>query len=160
MILSQQEGVDLKVFDCTAYPTPEEGDPIMNYKEKHIQGAEHLDLRYLRDMSKPYPFMLPSEKQFVDFMRSRNIKLSSRVIVYDTKPGQTFFATRAYFMFRAFGHKNVSVLNGGLTKWIAEGRPVESDKAAGVDSDYAYKLDTALVNSYDQVKAFEKEISA
>ena len=52
-------------------------------------------------------------------------------------------------MFRAFGHKDVSVLNGGLTKWIAEGRPVESDKAAGVDADYAYKLDTTLVNSYD-----------
>ena len=74
MILSQQEGVDLKVFDCTAYPTPEEGDPIMNYKEKHIQGAEHLDLRYLRDMSKPYPFMLPSEKQFVDFILTGIVK--------------------------------------------------------------------------------------
>ena len=77
-----------------------------------------MDLRYLRDMSSPHPNMLPSTKHFTDAMKGLDVKLSTRVILYDTKAGQPFFATRAYFIFKAFGHKNVSVLNGGLTKWV------------------------------------------
>ncbi len=68
-------------------------------------------------------------------MKERNIKVSSRVIVYDTKAGQPYYATRAYFMFRTFGHKNVSVLNGGMSKWIAEGRRAEIDPDFGKPKD-------------------------
>ncbi len=43
-------------------------------------------------------------------------------------------------MLRSFGHENVSVLNGGFKKWVAEGRPVESTPEGGEDEDYAYTL--------------------
>ena len=68
-------------------------------------------------------------------------------MVYDTKPGMIYYSTKAYFMFRTFGHKGVSLLNGGMTKWVAEaeGRPTESNKDVGIEKDYDYKLDKNLL---------------
>ena len=59
-LLKQKEaGSDIRILDCTAYATPEEGDPLLAHFTKRIPGAEHLDLRYLKDLSKPYPNMFP-----------------------------------------------------------------------------------------------------
>ncbi len=55
-------------------------------------------------------------------MKLHRIKKSTRVVFYDNKAGLPYLATRAQFVLRAYGYKNVSVLNGGLTKWVAEGR--------------------------------------
>ena len=100
----------------------------MAHNQQRIPGAEHLDIRYLRDMSKPYPNMFPTDKHFIDKMKARSIKLSTQVILYDSKIGQPYWSTRGYLLFSAMGHPNVKVLNGGLTKWIAEGKPIESSK--------------------------------
>ena len=86
------------------YASPEEGDPIFDHKKQRIPGSEYLDLRYLRDMSKPYPNMMPSEKQFSDTMKQRGIKKSTRIVIYDSKATQTYYATRGLFMFHAMGH--------------------------------------------------------
>ena len=110
-------------------------------------------------MSKPYPYMIPSEKQFADYMKYRGIKLSSRVVVYDTKPGMMYYSTKAYYMFRTFGHKGVSLLNGGMSKWIAEGRPTESYKDVGNENNYDYKLDKNLLKEYDEMLQFEKKFN-
>ena len=56
----KDSGKDVRVIDCTVYLTPEEGDQIMSHKKQHIPESEYLDLRYLRDMTLPYPFMLPT----------------------------------------------------------------------------------------------------
>ncbi len=55
-------GKDVRIFDCTQYFTAEEGCMIVHYNEKHIPTAEYLDLRYIRDMAKPYPYMMPSQQ--------------------------------------------------------------------------------------------------
>ncbi len=64
-------------------------------------------------------------------------------------------------MFTVMGHKNVHVLNGGLTKWIAEGRPVEADKDVSTFSeDYAYKLDSSKIKTYEEILAITADIAA
>ena len=146
------------MLNCTVYQTAEEGDVILDHWAKHIPTAEYFDIKYIRDMSKPYPYMMPSQQHFTDAMKALRIKRSTRVVFYDSKPGYVFQATRAYFMFRAFGHTNVSVLNGGLTKWVAESRKVDSDPQS--TDDYAYKLDASLITSYEQIRQLEKAISA
>lgn len=60
-------------------------------------------------------------------------------------------------MFRAFGHQNVSVLNGGMTKWVAEGR--EISKVEVNSEDYDYKVDPSLLVTYEQIRELEKSIS-
>jgi thiosulfate/3-mercaptopyruvate sulfurtransferase len=87
-------------------------------------------------VSSPYPYMLCSEKTFSDFLKLHSIKTSSRVVLYDQKVAQPYWATRAYWMFRTFGLKNVSVLDGGLSKWANEGRATQTDAEAGSEDDY------------------------
>ena len=154
----KKEGkIDLEVLNCTVYQTPEEGDPVIDHWKNHIPTANYLDIRYLRDTTKPYPYMMPTQQHFCDVMKAMQIKKYTRIVLYDTKPGQTYFATRAYFMFRAFGHQNVSVLNGGMTKWVAEGR--EISKVEVNSEDYDYKVDPSLLVTYEQIRELEKSIS-
>jgi len=150
LLKSKVSGTDLIILNCTAYSTPEEGDPLLDHHKLRIPSADYLDLRYLRDISKPFPNMFPSEKQFIDLMKARGIKLSTRVILYDSKLGQPYWATRAFYIFSVMGHSNVSVLDGGLSKWVAEGRPTETSKGLETyEAEYGYKLDSSRIASYE-----------
>ena len=90
----------------------------------------------MRDTLNPAPLMLPSDQQFKDYCKMYDIKNTSRVVLYDNKVGHPYGASRAYWIFRVFGHRNASILNGGLKKWVDEGRPVESREA--VEEDFQY----------------------
>jgi thiosulfate/3-mercaptopyruvate sulfurtransferase len=61
-------------------------------------------------------------------------------------------------MFRTFGFKNTSVLNGGLTKWAAEQRATHTDKDAGSEEDYKINIDESIYRNYAQISEIEKEI--
>jgi thiosulfate/3-mercaptopyruvate sulfurtransferase len=76
-------------------------------------------------MENPYPNMFPTEKQFIDFMKAKGVKLSTKVVLYDTKLGMPYYSTRAFEIFSIMGHPNVCILNGGLIKWEADGKPIE-----------------------------------
>ena len=109
-----------------------------------MPSAAFIDLNYFRNMTSPYPFMLPGATQFTDLMKLNGIKLTTRVILYDK--GNNYYATRVYWMLRTYGHENASVLNGGFKKWAAEGRQVEATqglenaiKTAATDFAYAFK---------------------
>ena len=87
-------------------------------------------------------------------MRALAVKLSDTVICYDAGTMQ-FFGHRAAWMFKAMGHPNVKVLDGGLPKWIKDGFPVEScDRDFKVD-DFGYSLQADKIWNLEQVKAFE-----
>jgi thiosulfate/3-mercaptopyruvate sulfurtransferase len=94
------------------------------YLSAHIPGACFLDIEQLSDHSNPAPHMLPSAANFAAAMEKLGIGSSDRIIVYDNSPLRT--AARGWFMLRHFGAQNVAILDGGLQKWIAEGRAVES----------------------------------
>ncbi len=97
------------------------------FREAHIPGALFFDIDDLSDTSSPYPHMLPSPDKFASRMRKMGVGDGMKVIVYDSKG--IFSAPRAWWMFRVMGHEDVAVLNGGLKKWLAEERPVESGPA-------------------------------
>ena len=67
--------------------------------------------------------MLPPVDKFVSRVRAMGIGDGHRVVVYDQDG--LFSAARVWWMFRVFGHDDVAVLDGGLKKWIAEGREVD-----------------------------------
>ena len=94
------------------------------YLEAHIPGARFLDMDEVSDRSNPAPHMLPSSREFGAAMERLGIGRGDRIVVYDNSPART--AARGWFMLRHFGAERVAILNGGLQKWIAEGRPTES----------------------------------
>ncbi|KFP33102.1 Thiosulfate sulfurtransferase, partial [Colius striatus] len=105
----------LRVLDASWYP-PQERNARQEFKERHIPGASFFDIEECRDKSSPYDFMLPSESHFADYVGRLGVGNDTHVVVYDGDQLGTFYAPRAWWMFRAFGHKDVSVLNGDITQ--------------------------------------------
>jgi thiosulfate/3-mercaptopyruvate sulfurtransferase len=97
-----------------------------DYLNEHIPGALFFDIDDIRDETSDLPHMLPSQVKFASRMKKMGIGDGMRIVVYDSHG--LFSAARAWWTFRAMGHKDVAVLNGGLRKWKAEGRPLEDGR--------------------------------
>ena len=116
---------DLRVLDAS-WHLPDAGrDAASDYAGGHIPGAAFLDLGTLVDRSSPIDNTLPTPGQFATRMEELGISDSDRVVVYDDSAVKS--AARAWFMLRLFGARNVAILDGGLGKWRAEGRPLNRE---------------------------------
>lgn len=98
-------------------------DGSKEYLERHIPGAVFFDIDAISDKTNPLPHMLPSAEQFAQQIAALGIGTESHIVVYDSHG--LFSAARVWWMFRAMGHDNVAILNGGLPKWLAEGKNIE-----------------------------------
>ena len=93
------------------------------YAATHIPGALFFDIDEIADKSNPLPHTLPNPGQFAAQVGAMGIGNDTRVVVYDAEG--LYSAGRVWWMFRAMGHEEVRILNGGLKKWKAEGRALE-----------------------------------
>jgi thiosulfate/3-mercaptopyruvate sulfurtransferase len=114
---------DLIVFDGSWHLPTSGRDAKAEYLAEHIPGALFFDIDDLVDEKSPLPHMLPSTVKFASRMKKLGVGDGMRIVVYDTVG--LFSAARVWWTFRAMGHADVAVLNGGLKKWKAEGRPLE-----------------------------------
>jgi len=115
---------DLRILDCTYVDAALARDPAAEWRAGHIPGACFLDLKAVSDPDTPLPTMLPSAAAFAGAMGVLGIGNGDRVVLYDDSPWRT--AARAWFTFRSFGLP-AAILDGGLAKWRAEGRPLTAD---------------------------------
>ena len=126
--LAADLGADnLAIVDCTAFLPTTPRDAKAEFLAAHIPGARFLDIAEVADRSHPAPHMLPSAAEFGAAMERIGVGRDERIVIYDNSPLRT--AARGWFMFRHFGAPDVAVLDGGMGKWLAEGRPVESGPA-------------------------------
>jgi thiosulfate/3-mercaptopyruvate sulfurtransferase len=114
----------LRVFDATFYLPAEVLDAHALFNEAHIPGARFFDLQTVADPESDLPHMLPTAGRFERMVAALGVSGSDRVVFYDQKG--LFSAARGWWMMRLFGHADVAVLDGGLPKWRAEGRAVET----------------------------------
>ena len=114
---------DLVVFDGSWHLPTTGRDPKAEYLAGHIPGALFFDIDDLSDEKSSLPHMLPSTVKFASRMKKMGVGDGMRIVVYDTQG--LFSAARVWWTFRAMGHEDVAVLNGGLKKWSAEGRALE-----------------------------------
>jgi len=119
---------DLRVVDATMVMADSGRDAAAEYDTAHIPGAVFFNLEELRDTNNPLPSMLPPAEKFASRMQALGLGDGSRIVVYDNSPIKT--AARAWWMLKIFGSHDVAILDGGLEKWTAEGRAVESGKPA------------------------------
>ncbi|MFM1982180.1 MAG: 3-mercaptopyruvate sulfurtransferase [Pseudomonadota bacterium] len=118
---------DVRVVDATSVLASDGRSPAAEYEAQHIPGAVFMDLGEIVDTSSPLPMMLPSAEKFASRMQSLGLGDGSRIVIYDNSPYKS--AARAWWMLsQVFGAHGVAVLDGGLAKWLAEGRPTESGK--------------------------------
>lgn len=143
-------GAGLRVLDASWYP-PQERNARQEFRESHIPGASFFDIEECRDKSSPYDFMLPSEAGFADYVGQLGIGNDTHVVVYDGDKLGTFYAPRAWWMFRVFGHRQVSVLNGGFKNWVKEGHPVTAEVSQPTPAVFKAKLDKSLLKTFEEM---------
>ena len=98
-------------------------DVQAEYRAGHIPGAVFFDIEAISDHSTELPHMLPGQTQFGEAVGALGIGDGDTVVVYDS--AGLYSAARVWWTFRIFGARNVLILDGGLPKWTAEGRPLE-----------------------------------
>src|SRR6267142_5054454 len=123
--------------------------PSDDYLGGHIPGAVFFDVSAIADPNDPRPHMYPSAEQFARDVSALGISSGDTVVAYDS--GAWVAAPRAWWMLLSFGHRNVKVLDGGLKKWEAEGRPTNSGKVTPTPGKFQARLDPDFVRSKQQL---------
>jgi thiosulfate/3-mercaptopyruvate sulfurtransferase len=137
------EDAALRVLDASftlpgVSPTARE-----TYLARHIPGAVFFDIEEVCDPDNPLPHMVPTEAQFRTHMTRLGLGDGDRVVVYDS--GMLASAPRVWWMLRIFGHEDVAVLDGGLAKWLAEGRPVTDEVPPPRHASFTPHLDRSRI---------------
>ena len=141
---------DVTIVDASWYLPEHQRDPRAEYEREHIPGALFFDIDEICDLDSPYPHMLPSPEKFSSRMRKMGLGDGTRVVVYDG--AGLFSAARVWWMFRFMGHEDVVVLDGGLKKWKAEGRPVTDETSRAGARHYTARCNTMLLRDCDAVR--------
>jgi thiosulfate/3-mercaptopyruvate sulfurtransferase len=115
---------DLRILDATTFLPGSGRDARAEYETTHIPGAAFFDIEAVSDPDSPYPHTWPPAHLFASRMRALGLENHDRIVVYDNSPIHT--SARAWYMLRSFGARHVAILDGGLPKWLAEGRATES----------------------------------
>ena len=123
--------------------------PSDDYLGAHIPGAVFFDVDAISDHNDPRPHMYPDAEQFARDVSALGISSGDTVVAYDS--GGWVAAPRAWWMFLSFGHRDVKVLDGGLKKWLSEGRPTHSGKVSPKPGKFRAKLDPSFVRSKQQL---------
>ncbi|MBS0560606.1 MAG: 3-mercaptopyruvate sulfurtransferase [Proteobacteria bacterium] len=119
---------DLVVFDATKYLPNENRDGAAEFLAAHIPGARYFDIDVVADQDTDLPHMVPTPGRFAKLMGAMGISNASRVVFYDQKGLAS--AARGWWLMGLFGHDKAAVLDGGLPKWKAEGRPLADGQPA------------------------------
>lgn len=150
-LAGEMEATDLRIVDASYFLAEHGRDAAADYQAGHIPGAVFMDLAEIADTSSPLPSMLPSPEKFASRMQSLGLGDGSRIVLYDDSPLHT--AARAWWMLNTFGAHDVAILDGGLAKWKAEGRPLATGKEALRHRHFTVWADDAHVRTLDQMKA-------
>jgi thiosulfate/3-mercaptopyruvate sulfurtransferase len=142
---------DLRVVDGTWHMPQLKRDPRAEFERAHIPGAVFFDIDAIADRAGALPHMLPPAPEFAVAVGALGIGTGDRVVVYDVRG--VVSAARVWWTFRAFGHDAVAVLDGGLRKWRAEGRPVEAGAPRPSPRSFTAKLRPELVRGLAAMRA-------
>ena len=115
---------NVKILDGSFYLPAENRDAEAEFAATHITGAQRFNIDFVCASNTDLPHMFPDPITFADAVGAMGISNDDMIVTYDG--GKLTGACRVWWMFRAFGHDNVAVLDGGFSKWKAEGRDVEN----------------------------------
>jgi thiosulfate/3-mercaptopyruvate sulfurtransferase len=140
---------DIKIVDASWYLPAEARDPRAEFAAAHIPGAVFFDIDEIAADDTHLPHMLPTPVKFAARVQKLGIGDGSRIVVYDGWGIRG--AARVWWTFRAMGHEDVVVLDGGLPKWIAEGRHVTDRLSPPRERHFMVRVANDLIRDRAQV---------
>ena len=142
---------DVVVVDASWYlPNVDRGGRA-EYLQAHIPGAIFFDINAVSDTNSDLPHMLPRAHVFSSIMRKMGIGDGQTIVAYDGSG--LFSAARVWWMFRIMGVERVFVLDGGMPKWRAEERPLETGNVTRPDRHFTARLNHAMVRDVNDMRA-------
>ncbi len=141
---------DLVIVDGSWHLPPAGRSGKAEFLERHIPGAVFFDIDTISDPSTGLPHMLPDTAAFAAAAGALGIGDGLRVVVYDA--AGLFSAPRVWWTLKAFGVREVLILDGGLPKWLAEDRPTESGPATRAPAVFSARLDRSIVADIAKVE--------
>jgi len=145
---------DLRILDASWHMAETGRNPHAEYLAGHIPGARFFDIEEISDQRSSLPHMAPPPEKFISRMRAMGVGDGHQVVVYDSLG--MFSAARVWWTFRLMGKTDVAVLDGGLPKWKAEGRPLEDMPPVLRDRHITVSRQAHLVKDVTQVAAASK----
>lgn len=160
LMQSPGRGSRLKILDGTFVLPGNDTAAEQEFARAHIDGAQFFDIETVSDKGTDLPHMLPPTSQFENAVSNMGIGNDDFVVVYG-QSGLVMGPARVWWMFRAFGHHAVCVLDGGLPAWIKAGYPVTNKKTeAAASASFQAIADTTLLSTKDQVQRASETKSA
>jgi len=141
---------DVVVLDATWFMPGSPRNAKAEFAERHIPGAGFFDIDAVADHATRLPHMLAAPADFAVAARRLGVSAASTVVAYDGLG--IFSAPRLWWSFRAMGHEAVFVLDGGLPKWLAEGRPIETGWRGRPRGEFKARPAPALIRDLEQVR--------
>ena len=142
---------DLVAVDGSFYLPVQKRDAAAEFLAGHIPGAVRFDIDAISDHANPLPHMLPNAEQFSRDVGALGIAETDTIVVYD---GTGMFSSpRVWWTFRLFGAENVFVLDGGMPKWKAEDRPLQSGASTRAARPFRARKPPAIVATLADVQA-------
>ena len=145
---------DLRILDGSYYLPQMGRDPRAEYDAAHVPNARFFDIDDVADHGSDLPHMVPPVEKFMSRMRAMGVGDGHQVVVYDGMG--LFSAARVWWLFKLMGQNNIAVLDGGLPKWQAEGRPVEDLPPVIRDRHMTVRRQNHMVKDVTQVSAASK----
>lgn len=119
------------------------------YSEGHIPGAQFFDIDDIADQNTDLPHMMPSPEKFSSRVRKMGMGDGNRIVVYDR--GNFMASARVWWMFRAMGHSDIVVLDGGWNAWLSVGGAIEDMPPVQSDRHFTVRVQNHLIKNYAQV---------
>lgn len=145
---------DLRILDGSYYLPQMGRDPRAEYDIAHIPNARFFDIDDVADHGSDLPHMVPPVEKFMSRMRAMGVGDGHQIVVYDGMG--LFSAARVWWLFKLMGQCNIAVLDGGLPKWQAEGRPIEDMSPVIRDRHMTVRRQNHMVKDVTQVSAAAK----
>ena len=145
---------DLRILDASTYLPGVDRDGRTEYDTVHISGARFFDIDDVSDGRSDLPHMVPPIEKFMSRVRAMGVGDGHQIVVYDGSG--LFSAARVWWLFRLMGQDNIAVLDGGLPKWIAEGREVEDLAPVIRDRHMTVRFQNQMVRDVTQVSSASK----
>ena len=147
---------DLSIVDGSWYLPTANRNPQAEYLAGHIPGAVFFDVDEMADQSSGLPHMLPSEADFSRIAGHLGIADGKRIVVYDGDG--LFSAPRVRWTFMVMGAKEVFLLEGGLPKWKAEDRPLETGPVGPAPKIFTARLTRGAVVDLAYMRAPDRQV--
>ena len=141
---------EISIVDGSFYLPAQKRNAKQEYLAGHIPGAVFFDIDAIADHSTDLPHMLPGTTQFSKDAGALGIGKDDTIVVYDG--AGLGGAPRVWWTLRIFGAKKVYILDGGLPKWKAEGRPLEKGATQRTPRKFESELNTGVVAGVDDVQ--------